>query len=155
MNYHFVSREQFESMLEHSAFLESAEVYGNLYGTSEAWVEETLADGMDVILEIDWQGAQQIRRQLPATVGISILPPSREALRQRLTGRGQDDSSVIDARMAEAKEEISHYSEADYVVVNDDFDSALEDLRAIIRSHGLTLAKQQLRHQQMLQELLS
>jgi len=154
VNYHFVSQDDFQSMLGESAFLEHAEVFGNYYGTSQAWVEETLAKGGDVILEIDWQGAQQVKRLMPDTLGIFILPPSQEALRQRLTGRGQDDDSIIDGRMAEAVSEMSHYVEADFVVINDDFDQALIEFKAILRGQRLRQAKQQHRHKELLQELL-
>ncbi|MGS2722893.1 guanylate kinase [Porticoccus sp. GXU_MW_L64] len=153
VNYHFVSTEQFIHMLGQSAFLEHAQVFGNYYGTSQQWVEDTLASGTDVILEIDWQGAEQVRRLMPDTVGIFILPPSREALRQRLTGRGQDDNAVIEKRMAEADSEMSHYPEADYLVINDDFDIALEQLQAIIECQRLRLSQQQLRYQEVLKKL--
>jgi guanylate kinase len=155
VNYHFVDKDTFTGMLEQSAFLEHAEVFGNYYGTSSQWVEDTLAQGDDVILEIDWQGAEQVRRQLPDTVGIFILPPSRDELHKRLTGRGQDDDSVIDARMQEAISEMTHYIEAQYVVINDDFDQALEDFRDIILAKRLTLDNQQRRHEQLLADLLS
>jgi guanylate kinase len=118
-------------------------------------VEDTLNSGQDVILEIDWQGAQQVRRLLPDTVGIFILPPSRQELHKRLTGRGQDDSAVIDARMQEAISEMTHYVEAQYVVINDDFDQALADFRGIILAQRLTLDNQQRRHEQLLADLLS
>ncbi|MDM3870532.1 guanylate kinase [Porticoccus sp. W117] len=154
VNYHFVSHEQFTAMLAQNAFLEHAEVFGNYYGTSQQWVEDTLSAGADVILEIDWQGAQQVRRLMPDTVGIFILPPSREALRQRLTGRGQDDESVIAKRMAEADSEMSHYPEADYLVINDQFDTALEQLHAIIECQRLQLSQQQARHGELLAKLL-
>lgn len=155
VNYHFVSHAQFEQMLNASAFLEHAQVFDNFYGTSQRWVESQLAAGEDVILEIDWQGAQQVRHLMPDTVAIFIMPPSREALNERLTGRGQDDSAVIQRRMDAAVAEMSHYVESDYVVINDDFDTALADLEAIVRSHRLTLASQQLRHQALLSALLS
>ena len=155
VNYHFVSHERFKAMLDNSAFLEHAPVFGNFYGTSQVWVEAALNRGQDVILEIDWQGAAQVRRLLPDTVGIFILPPSKATLRQRLTGRGQDDSSVIDARMAEAENESSHYVETDYLIINDEFEAALEAFRAIILSRRLILNKQQTRHCDLLKELLS
>jgi guanylate kinase len=155
VNYHFVDKDSFRQMMEQGAFLESAEVFGNFYGTSQQWVEETLNSGQDVILEIDWQGAQQVRRLLPDTVGIFILPPSRQELHKRLTGRGQDDSAVIDARMQEAISEMTHYVEAQYVVINDDFDQALADFRGIILAQRLTLDNQQRRHEQLLADLLS
>ncbi len=155
VNYHFVSEAEFLSMVEAQSFLEHAQVFTNFYGTSRHWVEDQLVDGTDVILEIDWQGAAQVREQIPDTVSIFILPPSRHALRDRLTGRGQDDESTIERRMAEAKSESSHYAEANYLVINDQFDSALADLRAIVRCQRLTLAKQQSRHHDLLRDLLS
>ncbi|POP54569.1 guanylate kinase [Zhongshania marina] len=155
VNYHFVSHAEFEKMLESSAFLEHAQVFDNFYGTSQQWVESQLAAGEDVILEIDWQGAQQVRRLMPDTVAIFIMPPSKEALNERLTGRGQDDSAVIQRRMDAAVAEMSHYIESDFVVINDDFNTALADLEAIVRSHRLSLANQQLRHQALLSALLS
>jgi guanylate kinase len=155
VNYHFTSREQFERMLEANAFLESAEVFGNHYGTSQEWVRTTLATGIDVILEIDWQGAQQVRRLMPDAISIFIVPPSRAALRERLNNRGQDPIDVIERRMAAAISEMSHYAEADYLVVNDDFDTALQDLGAILVAGRLQMAKQGQRHARRLEELLS
>lgn len=155
LNYHFVSHQQFQDMLQQSAFLEHAQVFDNFYGTSQQWVESQLQAGEDVILEIDWQGAQQVRKLMPDTVSIFILPPSLETLRQRLTGRGQDDDAVIERRMCAAVAEISHYVESDFVVINDCFDTALADLCAIIRSHRLQLAPQQGRHGALLTALLS
>ena len=154
VNYHFVDLPLFEQMLEKGAFLEHAQVFGNLYGTSRHWVEQTLAQGMDVILEIDWQGAYQVRQLLPNTVSLFILPPSLAALRQRLTGRGQDDAEVIEARMNEAINEISHYREADYLIVNDDFTTALAQFQALISSQHLRRERQEQLHAAMLQELL-
>ncbi len=155
VNYHFITHSAFTEMVNRSEFLEQAEVFGNLYGTSQSWVEKTLAAGQSVILEIDWQGAQQIRRLMPDSIGIFILPPSLEALLQRLNGRGQDDDAVIKKRMALAHDEIAHYAEADYLVVNDTFDKALADLAAIIRAQPLQL-KNQLDHLQgLLSELLA
>ncbi len=155
VNYHFITHSAFTEMVKRSEFLEQAEVFGNLYGTSQSWVEKTLAAGQSVILEIDWQGAQQIRRLMPDSIGIFILPPSLEALLQRLNGRGQDDDAVIKKRMALAHDEIAHYAEADYLVVNDTFDKALADLAAIIRAQPLQL-KNQLDHLQgLLNELLA
>ena len=155
VNYHFVERGEFERMIERTAFLEHAEVFGNLYGTSEEWVRDTLADGFDLILEIDWQGAQQIRRLIPEARSIFILPPSREALRHRLNNRGQDSDEVIEHRMTQAVEEMSHYGEYDYLIINDDFRLALEDFKAIFRNRHLTVAHQQLRHAHLLASLLS
>ena len=139
VNYHFVSKEAFVSMLEQNAFLEHAEVFGNYYGTSQQWVEETLAVGEDVILEIDWQGAAQVRQLFDDSTSIFILPPSKQALRERLDNRGQDDSAVIEKRIAAATEEMSHYIEADYMVVNDDFDVALNQLMAIVSAQHCRL----------------
>ncbi len=142
VDYHFISEEQFTGMLEHADFLEHAQVFGNLYGTSQRWVQEQLAAGTDVILEIDWQGAQQVRHLRPDTRAIFILPPSRLTLLQRLTARGQDDPAIINDRMAKAVEEMSHYVESDFLVVNKDFDQALAELRAIITCHRLGTDKQ-------------
>ncbi|NIB39442.1 guanylate kinase [Pseudomaricurvus alkylphenolicus] len=155
VNYHFVDRDTFTSMVDDNAFLEHAEVFGNLYGTSTQWVEDTLNSGVDVILEIDWQGAEQVRKLIGDTVSLFILPPSRQELVRRLTGRGQDDTSIIDARMKEAISEMSHYVEGQFIVINDDFDTALDELKAILVSQRLTLDRQQQRHQQLLSELLS
>ena len=155
VNYHFTDHQQFKQMLEQQAFLEHAEVFGNFYGTSKQWVEETLRSGNDVILEIDWQGAQQVASLMPEAISIFILPPSKEALRERLTHRGQDNSEIIDQRMAEATSEISHYQQADFLLINDDFDDALLDLQSILRSSRLAIQGQIQRHQQLLQQLLS
>ncbi len=155
VNYHFVSREQFTAMLEQDAFLEHAQVFDNFYGTSQHWVEQTLADGYDLILEIDWQGAQQVRRLLPQAKSIFILPPTQEALRHRLTNRGQDSGEIIERRMRDAVSEMSHYVEFDYLVINDDFGHALEDLKAIFRANQLLQTPQQMRHGGLLSELLA
>jgi guanylate kinase len=154
VNYHFVSEQAFESMLAAEEFLEHARVFGNFYGTSRLWVEQQLRLGIDVILEIDWQGAQQIKRLLSDTRAIFILPPSREALEQRLNARGQDDAAVISARMAEAVEEMSHFEESDYLVINRDFDQALEELDAIVICHRLGTARQSQAHADLLEDLL-
>lgn len=154
VNYHFVSEQQFLDMLERTEFLEHAKVFGNLYGTSGIWVEEQLAAGTDVILEIDWQGALQVKRQLPDTRAIFILPPSRETLLQRLQSRGQDDEAIIATRMAEAVEEMSHYVEADFLVVNQDFDRALDELEAIINCQRLRIARQREALGELLKDLL-
>lgn len=155
VNYHFVSREEFQRLHDAGDFLESAEVFGNSYGTSQRWVNETLAGGEDVILEIDWQGAEQVRRLQPGAISIFILPPSKSALEQRLTGRGQDPAPVIAERMAKAANEMSHYGEADYLVVNDRFEIALDELCAIITASRLRLASQQQRHADLLASLLA
>lgn len=154
VNYHFVSREQFLAMREAGTFLESAEVFGNLYGTSTTWVQSQLAEGRDVILEIDWQGASQVR-QLIATRSIFILPPSLQALEERLNGRGQDDQLTIDRRMQQARDEISHYCDADYLIINEDFDAALDDLRAIFRAGRLQRDRQVSSRAQLLHKLLA
>jgi guanylate kinase len=155
VNYHFVDHATFEKMLGEGAFLEHARVFNNLYGTSQQWVTETLKQGIDVILEIDWQGAQQVRKLMPDTVSLFILPPSLACLRQRLTGRGQDDESVIEARMSEAISEMSHYVEADYLIINDDFTVALAQFQALITSQHIRRVRQIERHGQLLRELLA
>jgi guanylate kinase len=155
VNYHFVSREEFLERLEQDEFLEHAEVFGNLYGTSQRSIEQTLSEGFDLILEIDWQGAQQVRRLMPQAKSIFILPPTQEALRQRLTNRGQDSDEVIEKRMREAVSEMTHYVEYDYLVINDDFSHALIDLQAIFRANQLQQASQQQRFSGLLQELLA
>ena len=139
VNYHFTSREQFMEMIGQSAFLEHAEVFGNFYGTSQQWVADTLASGEDVILEIDWQGAAQVRKLFPESTSIFILPPSKQALRERLHKRAQDDAEVIEKRVAAATEEMSHYVEADFLVVNDDFDTALQEMISIVRAQHCRL----------------
>ncbi|MGP4842844.1 guanylate kinase [Marinobacter sp. 1Y8] len=155
INYHFTEREVFTSMINKSAFLEHAEVFGNYYGTSQHWVEETLEQGRDVILEIDWQGAVQVRRLLPDCVSIFIVPPSPESLRERLTGRGQDAPEVIERRLREAADECSHALEFDYLVVNDQFDQALGDLLSIVRAQRLRVEPQEVRHADLLSALVS
>jgi guanylate kinase len=149
-DYHFVDIDTFEAMVEQGAFLEHARVFDNYYGTSLKAVEDLLASGQHVILEIDWQGAQQVRSKLPDTVAIFILPPSRDALRQRLMDRATDNVTIIERRMAEADREMSHYCEAEYLVINDDFDQALSDLEAIIHCQGLTLERQKRRFPQLI-----
>lgn len=139
VNYHFTDRQTFEDMLERGDFLEQAEVFGNLYGTSKQWVDATLREGRDVILEIDWQGARQVRRLMPQAVGIFILPPSFEELRRRLEGRSTDDPGVIARRLAGATEEMAHFAEFDYVVINDVFERALGDLAAVVRAQRARL----------------
>ncbi|MDP1932623.1 MAG: guanylate kinase [Gammaproteobacteria bacterium] len=154
VNYHFVSRETFLEMQQAQAFLESAEVFGNLYGTSRNWVQTQLDKGIDVILEIDWQGAAQVRERIAPNKSIYILPPSLECLRERLTNRAQDDEETINRRMREATAEISHYDAADYLVINDNFDSALQDLKAIIRASRLERQQQYQNNTSLLQALL-
>ncbi len=155
LNYHFVDQQTFQDMLGQAAFLEHAQVFSNFYGTSQRWLEDTLKQGQDVILEIDWQGAQQVHHKMPDTVGVFILPPSQETLRTRLTGRGQDDEAVIDARMNEAVNEMTHYVEADYLIINDVFEAALDEFKLIVGSQALKLTQQQQVHQELLSGLLS
>jgi guanylate kinase len=154
VNYHFVSESEFLQRLEQAEFLEHAKVFGNLYGTSGIWVEEQLAQGLDVILEIDWQGAEQVKRAIPDTRSIFIAPPSRETLQERLNSRGQDDAETIARRMNQAVEEMSHYVESDYLIVNDVFEQALAGLQAIVLAERLRTSQQQVLHAQMLKDLL-
>ena len=153
-DYHFVDQESFLSMAGHSAFLEHARVFDNYYGTSQQHVERLLLNGQDVILEIDWQGARQVRRLIEDSQSIFILPPSLEALRQRLEGRGQDDETIIKRRMQDAVNEMSHYAEFDYLVVNDDFDQALHELKSIIEANRLRQLRQERKLEHLLIELL-
>ena len=145
--YHFVDLEKFNSMVDADEFLEHAQVFDNCYGTARVSVEALLASGKHVILEIDWQGARQVKARMPETVSIFILPPSREELEQRLRLRGTDEESTIERRMRDADREMSHYNDAQYLVINDDFEQALFDLDAIIHTQGLTLARQKLKNQ--------
>ncbi|MGH8382045.1 guanylate kinase [Pseudomonas sp.] len=155
VNYHFVGHTEFKLMIEQGDFLEQAEVFGNFYGTSRSALQQTLDQGHDLILEIDWQGAQQVRKLMPEARSIFILPPTQEALRQRLTNRGQDSDEIIEGRMREAVSEMSHYDEYDFVIINDDFATALEDLKAVFRANRLLQANQQQRHGQLLKQLLA
>lgn len=154
-DYYFVSPETFDTMVADGAFLEHAKVFSNRYGTSRAAVESTLAEGKDVILEIDWQGAQQVRELMPEAVSVFILPPSREALEDRLNNRGQDSAEVIAQRMAQAVDEMSHYGEYDFLVVNDRFEQALNELAAIFLCRRQTLARQRELHRGTIEQLLS
>lgn len=154
-HYYFVSVDQFQAMIAHDDFLEHAEVFGNYYGTSRQTIEKVLAQGIDVFLDIDWQGARQVRSKMPHSRSIFILPPSREELARRLHGRGQDSDDVIAGRMAKAVSEMSHYREYDYLIINDDFDTALQDLRTIIRAERLRRERQQLRHDALISKLLA
>ncbi len=155
VHYHFVQKALFEILIEKGEFLEYAEVFGNYYGTSRVWIEENLQKGIDVFLDIDWQGAQQIRTQMPLAKSVFILPPSNGELERRLNARGQDSEEVIAKRMSEAKSEISHYDEYDYLIVNDDFDAALMDFKAIIRAERLKQDKQAAKYNGMLTALLA
>ncbi len=153
-DYHFVSQASFAEMRDKGDFLESATVFDNSYGTSSVAVQEMLAQGLDVILEIDWQGAQQVRNNLPDATGIFILPPSKTTLEQRLRNRGQDNEEIIARRMRDAENEISHYVEFDYLIVNDDFTEALNSLTAIIMAKRHTLALQKQKQAGLISELL-
>lgn len=141
VHYHFVSVERFRALLAEDAFVEHAEVFGNYYGTQAQALADRLAEGQDLVLEIDWQGARQVRERFPAAVSVFILPPSVAALQSRLEGRGQDSAEVIAGRMAAARDEMRHFDEYDYVVVNDDFATALADLQAIVRAERQRLAR--------------
>lgn len=154
VNYHFVASAEFQELIKKNTFLEHAKVFNHEYGTSRAWVEQQLKQGHDVILEIDWQGAQQIRNNFKQCVSIFILPPSRDALRDRLLNRAQDNSQVIEQRMAQAINEMSHYHEFDYLIINDVFENALFDLKAIIRSRRLLLPMQTQLHNELIENLL-
>ena len=154
-DYHFISRDDFQELVNEGAFLESAQVFDNYYGTSQRWVESEMEAGRDVILEIDWQGAQQVRRLMPDSVSAFIVPPSIEALEQRLRGRGQDSDEIIARRMRDARNEVSHYGEYDYLIVNDNFENTVDELRAIIIARRHRLDAQQIRHRDVLQDLLS
>ena len=155
VNYNFVSEEEFKSLIDHGDFLEHAKVFGNYYGTSGKWVQERLDQGLDVILEIDWQGAQQVRATCPEAQSIFIIPPSKGTLRTRLESRGQDKAEVIDRRMDEATSECSHFGEFDYLVVNEDFETAVADLASIFKSQRLLMKDQKQRHQDIIDNLLS
>jgi guanylate kinase len=152
-DYHFVSRPTFEAMTARAEFLESAEVHGNLYGTSQAWIDRQRAHDVDILLEIDWQGAQQVRRLIPDAIGIFILPPSPDALRRRLLDRGQDSGAVIERRVQAARSEIAHLGEFDYVIINNNFDDAVEDLVSIVRATRLRTAAQVSRHSDLINSL--
>ena len=145
-DYHFISLDAFQRMLNAGEFLESAEIYGNRYGTSQKWIEGERAAGRDVLLEIDWQGAQQVRKLIREVVSIFILPPSLEILEARLKGRAQDTSAAVARRLAAAREEISHAAEYNYVIINEVFDRAALDLRSIVRAERLKLPRQVARH---------
>ncbi|GAB4347589.1 MAG: guanylate kinase [Gammaproteobacteria bacterium] len=155
IDYHFVDRQTFDTMVEENQFLEYARVFDNFYGTSRREVGRRLAEGKDVVLDIDWQGARQVRERMPECVTIFILPPSREALEGRLRNRGQDSAEVIERRMREAVSEISHYREYDYLIVNDDFEIALGELKTIFQAQRLSLRVQEQRHQALLDSLMA
>ncbi|MGD1991294.1 MAG: guanylate kinase [Chromatiales bacterium] len=141
-HYHFVSVDEFQSMIAADAFIEHAQVFDNYYGTSKEAVRQQLDSGTDVILEIDWQGARQVRRLFPDAVSIFIVPPSVDALRERLSNRGQDSDEIIERRMSDALAELSHYDEYDYIIINDQFERALQELRCVLQAQHLMLGQQ-------------
>ena len=160
-NYHFVSVSEFQKMVSEDSFIEHAEVFENFYGTSKKLINDNLDNNIDVILEIDWQGARQVKQNLPSAISIFILPPSKEALELRLMNRAQDDELVIKKRMLDAENQMSHYNEFDYLVINDDFNSALTDLKLIISSSKnltkcahLSLEEQSIKHKKLLKKLI-
>ena len=160
-NYHFVSVSEFQKMVNDDAFIEHAEVFENFYGTSKKLINDNLNNNIDVILEIDWQGARQVKQNLPSAISIFILPPSKEALELRLKNRAQDDELIIKKRMLDAENQMSHYSEFDYLVINDNFNAALADLESIISSSNnlskrahLSLEEQSIKHKKLLKKLI-
>ena len=160
-NYHFVSKERFGEMISNNDFVEHAEVFGNMYGTARSNIKKKLEANIDIILEIDWQGARQVRESMPNSISIFILPPSKNVLLQRLTDRGQDDEETISKRMKNSESEMSHYDEFEYLVINDQFDSALNDLKAIIQDCNnniknieFSLENQISRHRYLFKELI-
>ena len=160
-NYHFVSVAEFQKMVSDDAFIEHAEVFENLYGTSKKLINDNLDNNINVILEIDWQGARQVKHNLPSAISIFILPPSKEALELRLKNRAQDDELIIKKRMLDAENQMSHYSEFDYLVINDNFNAALADLESIIASSNnlskrahLSLEEQSIKHKKLLKKLI-
>lgn len=153
-HYYFVPLEEFKRMIDENAFLEYAQVYGNYYGTTRESIERILFTGVDVFLDIDWQGAQQIRSNWPQACSIFILPPSSDELDYRLRRRGQDSEAIIARRMTQAMAEIMHYAKYDYLIINDDFNSALLDLKTIVRAEQLRLGRQKLRYDTLISKLL-
>ena len=155
VHYHFTEKDSFLALVEQGGFIEYAEVFGNYYGTAQATVKEQLAKGHDVLLEIDWQGAQQVRKLFPDSKQIFILPPSQFDLRQRLSNRGTDSVEVIERRLGCAVEDMQQYVNFDYVIINDDFNKALHDLESIIIANRLVITQQASRHQKMISELIT
>lgn len=155
VHYHFLSEAEFKAKIENNEFYEWAHVFGNYYGTSRVYIEQTLAQGIDVFLDIDWQGARQVREANPQTQSIFIVPPSLEALEQRLRARGQDSEEVIANRMAKAQAEMSHYHEFDYLLVNDKFEQTLAQLEHIVFAQRLKVGLQQVRHAAKIKDLLA
>lgn len=154
-HYHFITVAEFKKQIENNAFYEYAEVFGNYYGTSEAAIDQQLAQGIDIFLDIDWQGAQQVRMKKPSVTTIFISPPSKEELESRLRGRGQDSEEVIARRMEQAQAECSHYNEFDYIIVNDNFDQALLDLTIVVNNQRLKCRQQSIAQQELFSKLLN
>ena len=154
VHYHFVKVEEFKALIERGDFLEWAEVFGNYYGTSKRWIEKEMEAGRDVLLEIDWQGAQQVRKVFPKAIGIFILPPSLEELKSRLSGRGTDSAETIARRIAAARDELRHVDEFDYVIINDDLQQALDNLRSIVCASRLQYTTQRQRYSSLFATLL-
>jgi guanylate kinase len=153
-HYHFVTKDDFEKQIKRGRFYEHAQVFGNYYGTSEVGIDEQLAKGFDVFLDIDWQGAQQVRMKKPSVTSIFICPPSKDALEKRLRSRGQDSNEIIQGRMAQAQAECSHFEEFDYIIINDDFDQAVTDLLTIVNNQRLKRNQQVLQHKAVLDDLV-
>lgn len=153
-HYHFVDVESFQSLIKENAFFEWAEVFGNYYGTSRITIEQALQQGIDIFLDIDWQGAQQVRKMMPEAVGIFILPPNREELESRLNKRGQDSQEIIAKRMSQAQSEMSHYNEYDYLIINDNFELASKELSSIVSATRNLQKKQSIVYQGMIEDLL-
>ena len=153
VDYHFISMQQFEVMIDDNAFIEYARVFDNYYGTSRNAIEMLLNSDRDIILEIDWQGAQQVKQKMPETVSIYILPPSRTVLKQRLMARATDDPSIIARRMQAADREMSHYNDAEYLVINENFKQALYDLECIIHSQRMRLMRQKIRNRALIDSI--
>ena len=152
--YHFVDVQSFQEQVSHGNFLEWAEVHGNYYGTSKRWIEAEMSAGRDVLLEIDWQGAQQVRKVFPEAIGVFILPPSMQVLEARLSGRGTDSAEVIARRISAARDEMRHVDEFDYVIINDDLHQALEDLQSVVSASRLKYTTQLQRHSALFATLL-
>jgi guanylate kinase len=155
VHYHFVDEQRFLDMVGQAEFLEHARVFDNYYGTSQVAIEDRLRAGADVILEIDWQGAEQVRRLMPDSKSVFILPPSKATLEQRLRGRGQDSEEVIARRMQDAVNEMSHFPEYDYLVINDNFELALSELKSILMADRLRMVRQEARHEALLSDLMT
>ena len=155
VHYHFTEKDTFLNLVKEDGFIEYAEVFGNYYGTAQATVKEQLAKGHDVLLEIDWQGAEQVRKLFPESKQIFILPPSQFDLRQRLSNRGTDSVEVIEHRLSCAVEDMQQFTSFDYVIINDDFNKALHDLEAVIIANRLTLKQQSARHENLIKDLIT